>query len=153
MYKGCNRYFINEAEHCSPARIMNVGIGGTSKIIGGSLDHGTIKIDGNEDLNGIMTGRAIFPNQDPMSDAYQTYGYFTKEYAAGPCAISTITPNIMVLTTTGELSTPIYRTETDGVDYDATKFLGGGDDPIVTNANAFRTPFALHENHNIRSDC
>ena len=148
MYKGCNRYFINEAEHCSPARIMNVGIGGTSKIIGGSLDHGTIKIDGDEDLNGIMTGRAIFPNQDPMSDAYQTYGYFTKEYAAGPCAISTIAPNIMVLTTTGELSTPIYRTETDGVDYDATKFLGGGDDPIVTNANAFRTPFALHENYN-----
>ena len=147
-FKGCNRYFITEAEHCSSARIMNVGIGGTSKILGGCLDHGTIKIDCDEDFNGIMTGNAIFPNQDPMSDAYQTYGYFTKEYAAGPCAISTIAPKIMFVTTTGELSTPIYRTETDGVDYDATKFYGGGDDPIVTNANAFRTPFAIHENYN-----
>ena len=143
-YTNCNRYFISDKKHCSATRAMSVGIGGREKMLEGSLDHGTIVIMGLDTINSATTGSVAFPhitNNDYMSS------YFTKSYAGGPCAISTINPSMMFLSATGNLSTPIYRTETDAEDFDQN-FEGGGDDPVVTNADAFRTPIVLFENYN-----
>ena len=143
-YKSGNRYFITESNHNSTARIMNVGIGGLSAILGGSLDQGSIYLSESEDIDNMTTGSVIFPH---ITNNSYASSYFTKDYAGGPCAISTVNPNMYFVSGTGNLSTPIYRTETAGVDYDGN-FEGGGDDPVVTNANAFKTPFVLFENYN-----
>ena len=142
-YRSSNRYFISDDEHCSATRVMNVGIGGNTKILAGSLDHGTIKIVGDVNINNVTTGEVAFPHV--TNNGYMS-SFFSKSYAGGPCAISTINPNMMFVSATGNLSTPIYRTETDAEDFDQN-FEGGGDDPVVTNANAFRTPFVLFENY------
>ena len=145
-FTNCNRYFITDDQHCSPTRMMAVGVGGTNKVIGGCLDHGTIRIDREENVNNVTTGIAIFPNPDEQTNANQQYGYYDPAFAGGPCAISTINPNIMFVTGTGALSTPLHRTESNGEDYDLTKFLGGSD-PVITNSGVFRTPFAFYENY------
>lgn len=146
-YKSGNRYFITEDEHTSVTRMMSVGISGDTKVIGGSLDHGTIKIEGDENADNTTTGVAVFPNPNPSTNANQQFGFFRKDYAGGPCAISTFNPDILFVSATGALSTPLYRSESNGEDYDLTNFLGGSE-AVVTNANAFRTPFALFENYN-----
>ena len=141
-YKGGNRYFLTDEEHTSVARMMNVGIGGTFMTLGGCLDHGTLLLMDQENTNNQTTGYAIFPNPTATNNAF---GFFTKDYAGGPCAISTINPFIFFVSGTGNLSMPIYRSETAGEDYDLTKFSADGN---ITNANAFRTPFALFETYN-----
>lgn len=141
LFTNCNRYFITDEQHCSPTRMMAVGVGGTNKVIGGCLDHGTIRIDREENVNNITTGIAIFPNPDIQSNAYQQFGSFTPSFAGGPCAISTVNPNIMFVSGTGDLSSPIHRTESNGEDYDISNFTG------ITNEGVFRTPLALYENY------
>ena len=90
-FVGCNRYFITEELHQSVTRMMNVAFGGDcNRVLGASLDHGTINILGDENINNVMTGRAIFPNPDMTTTANGQFGFFTKDYAGGPCAISTI---------------------------------------------------------------
>lgn len=143
-YKSGNRYFITEDEHTSVARMMNVGISGYSAFLGGDLDHGTIAMTASENVNNVTTGQYIFPHV--TNNGYAS-SYFSKEYAGGPCAISTINPYIFFVSGTGSLSTPIYRSETAGVDYDGN-FEGDDENPVITNANAFRTPFAFFENYN-----
>ena len=140
-YKGGNRYFITEDNHTSSARMMSVAVGGGTKIIAGSLDHGTLMMLGCDTIDNVTTGTAIFPNVTATNNAF---GYFTYDYAGGPCAISTINPNIMFVSGTGELSMPIHRTETNGDDYDLTKFSAEG---VISNSDGFRTPFALFENY------
>ena len=142
-YRSGNRYFITEDEHTSVARMMSVGIGGLPEIIGGSLDHGTIYMGESESVNNVTTGAVAFPHR--TSNEYVDT-YFTKEYAGGPCAMSTINLNIFFVSGTGSLSTPLYRTETGGTDYDQN--FEGGDSPVITNSGAFKTPFALFETYN-----
>ena len=141
-FKSSNRYFITEDEHTSVTRMMNVGVGGMSPVLGGCLDHGTIYLAESESLNNVTTGATAFPHV--TNNAYVST-YFNKDYAGGPCAISTINPNIFFVSGTGNLSTPIYRTETLGDDYDAN--FEGEDGPVITNSNAFRTPYAFFENY------
>ena len=144
-YTGCNRYYVTDDVHTSVTRMMNVGLGGVSgMVLGACLDHGTISMSGSELVNNVTTGECIFPH---ITNNNYASSYFTKAYAGGPCIISTVDPNIMFVSGTGSLSTPIYRTQTGGVDYDGN-FEGGGDSPVVTNANAFKTPYALHEEYN-----
>ena len=145
-YRSGNRYYITDDVHTSTARMMNVGVGGLANgpVIGGNLDHGTIVLSGLEQLNNVTTGNILFPH---LTNNGYASSYFSKAYAGGPCAISTIDWNIMFLSTTGSLSTPIYRTQTGGVDFDGN-FEGSTDAPVITNENAFRTPFALFENYN-----
>ena len=150
-YKGGNRYYyvdeLGNDKHSSVARMMAVGVGGTDKILGASLDHGTMNIYRNPLLNNETTGIAIFPNTNSQTNAYQQLiGYFTKSYAGGPCAISTIDPNILFVSGTGSLSTPIHRSESDGEDYDLTNFYGASS-PVVTNSGVFKTPYAIYENY------
>ncbi len=146
-FKSGNRYLITEDEHSSTTRMMSVGIGGGTKVLAGCLDHGTIKILGDENVNNITTGTAIFPNPDPLTNANQQFGFYTPKYAGGQCAISTINPNMLFVSGTGSLSTPLHRSESDGEDYDLTNFLGG-ESAVITNSNAFRTPYAFYETYN-----
>ena len=145
-FRTSNRYLITEDEHTSVTRMLSVGIGGDNSIIGGSLDHGTLFILGDENTNNVTTGEVMFPCPATTTNDYVN-SYFTKAYAGGPCAISTVNPNIRFVSGTGSLSTPIYRSETAGVDYDQN-FEGGGSAAVITNSSAFRTPFALFENYN-----
>lgn len=144
-FTGSNRYFITDDEHCSTARMMSVGVGGllAGTVVSGGLDHGTIVLSGTDQVNNITTGEVIFPHV--TNNGYAS-SFFDKQYAGGPCAVSTINPYIFFVSATGSLSTPIYRTQTGGVDYDGN-FEGGGTDPVITNANAFRTPYAFFENY------
>ncbi|MGN0033695.1 MAG: T9SS type A sorting domain-containing protein [Candidatus Limimorpha sp.] len=145
-FVNCNRYFITEELHQSVTRMMSVAFGGDcNRVLGGSLDHGTINILGDENVNNIMTGRAIFPNPDITTTANGQFGFFTKDYAGGPCAISTINPDYIFVSATGNLDSPIHRSETSGEDYDASNFTASG---TITNADAFKTPFVLYENYN-----
>ena len=143
-YKSGNRYFITENNHNSTARMMNVGVGGLESVLGGSLDQGSVCMVGSDEVDNVTTGTVVFPH---ITNNGYASSYFTSDYAGGPCAISTLNPSMYFISGTGNLSTPIYRTETAGVDFDGN-FEGGGDSPVVTNANAFRTPFVLFENYN-----
>lgn len=148
-FKSSNRYFITEEQHTSVARMMAVGISGlNNRVLGGSLDHGTISIYGEENVNNLTTGRAIFPNENTATTTFSMFGSFNPSFAGGPCAISTINPEYMFLTATGSVSAygfPILRTETAGDDYNQN-FYGSKGHP--DNPNAFKTPFVLFENYN-----
>ncbi len=153
LYEGVNRYFETAENHTSVTRMFSVAFSGEkSMTLGGSLDHGTINVFGKADLNNETTGSAIFPNDIATTDAAATYGSFDFTKAGGPCAISTLNPDIMFVTTTGEYSigTPLFRTETAGADYDKENFSYSATDDkaYVANTKAFRTPIVLFENYN-----
>lgn len=141
-YSGGNRYFLTAEEHVSTMRMMSVAVGGGDKVIGGSIDYGTMQILACDTIDDLTTGKAIFPNPTATNNAF---GYFTKDYAGGPCFISTIDPNIIFVSGTGALEIPIHRSQTSGEDYDLTKFMAEG---VITNENAFKTPYAIYENYN-----
>ena len=157
LFEGANRYYIDEDNHTSVTRMFSVAFSGDDNMtLGGCLDHGTINVFGDPNSNGIATGNSIFPNDHTITDASTTYGPFDFTKAGGPCAISSIDPNIMIITTTGShnvgtmYGTPIFRTQTAGDDYDKDNFsysaTEGSD--IISNQDAFRTPIALFENYN-----
>ena len=153
LYEGVNRYFETAENHTSVTRMFSVAFSGEkSMTLGGSLDHGTINVFGQADLNNETTGSAIFPNDIATTDAAATYGSFDFTKAGGPCAISTLNPDIMFVTTTGEYSigTPLFRTETAGADYDKENFSYSATDDkaYIANTKAFRTPIVLFENYN-----
>ncbi len=154
IYEGANRYFETAENHTSVARTFSVGISNEeSRVLGGSLDHGTIHIYGQKDLNNETKGSAIFPNDIASTDAAATYGAFDFTKAGGPCAISTINPNIVFVTATGKLGvgTPLLRSERNGDDYDKENFTYSATEnntPFLKNAKAFRTPIVLFENYN-----
>ncbi len=155
QFEGMNRYMKEADDHTSVARMFSVGFSGqaNNQSIGGSLDHGTIFIVGDETVNEeIQSGSAIFPNDIATTNAAETYGAFDFTKAAGPCAISTINPNAMFVTVTGgySIGTPLFRTQTAGVDYDKENFTYSATEAsaYIKNTNAFRTPIALFENYN-----
>lgn len=155
LFEGANRYFIDENNHTSATRMFSVAFSGQENmVLGGSLDHGSINVFGKDNLNNVSTGNAIFPNDIITTDAYATYGTFTNEMAAGPCAVSTINKDIMFVTTTGAYTggsgAPLFRTQTAGVDYDKDNFSYSVTEstPYLENGDAFRTPIALFENFN-----
>ena len=159
QFEGCNRYMINAENHTSVARMFSVGFAGDNNMtLGGSLDHGTINVFGDPTTNSITEGNAIYPNDIATTNAAETYGSFDYTKAGGPCAISTVNPQIMFVTTTGSnaVGTPLMRTQTAGYDYDKENFAYSATEqsssttykPAIVNTNAFRTPIALFENYN-----
>ena len=159
QFEGCNRYMINAENHTSVARMFSVGFAGDNNMtLGGSLDHGTINVFGDPTTNSITEGNAIYPNDIATTNAAETYGSFDYTKAGGPCAISTINPQIMFVTTTGSnaVGTPLMRTQTAGYDYDKENFAYSATEqsssstykPAIVNTNAFRTPIVLFENYN-----
>lgn len=153
LFEGANRYFVTEEEHTSVARMFNVGFAGDLNMtLGGSLDHGTIHVYGDPNTNNVTTGSAIYPNDIATTNAAETYGPFDYSKVGGPCAISTINPQVMFVTATGSngVGTPLLRTQTAGADYDKDNFSYSVTDgsASITNSDAFRTPIALFENYN-----
>ena len=153
QFEGCNRYMINAENHTSVARMFSVGFAGDNNMtLGGSLDHGTINVFGDPTTNSITEGNAIYPNDIATTNAAETYGSFDYTKAGGPCAISTVNPQIMFVTATGSnvTGTPLMRTQTAGYDYDKDNFAYSTTNETVAieNTNAFRTPIALFENYN-----
>lgn len=153
LFEGANRYFVTEEEHTSVARMFNVGFAGDLNMtLGGSLDHGTIHVYGDPNTNSVTTGSAIYPNDIATTNAAETYGPFDYSKVGGPCAISTINPQVMFVTATGSngVGTPLLRTQTAGADYDKDNFSYSVTDgsASITNSDAFRTPIALFENYN-----
>ena len=155
QFEGMNRYMIDAENHTSVTRMFSVGFSGNDKnqALGGSLDHGSIYIVGDQTVNNEdQAGSAIFPNDIATTNAAETYGPFDLTKAAGPCAISTVNPSVMFVTVTGgySIGTPIFRTETAGVDYDKENFSYSATESsaYISNSNAFRTPIALFENYN-----
>ena len=155
QFEGMNRYMIDADNHTSVARMFSVAFSGAdnNQSLGGSLDHGTIYVVGDETVNAeINAGNSIFPNDIATTNAAETYGAFDFTKAAGPCAVSTIAPNSMFVTVTGgySIGTPLFRTQTAGVDYDKENFTYSATDSkaYIKNSNAFRTPIALFENYN-----
>ena len=156
LYEGANRYYETDENHTSVARMFSVAFSGEKNYtIGGSLDHGTISILGQADLNNVTTGSAIFPNDIATTDAAATYGSFDFTTAGGPCAMSTIDTNIMFVTTTGSYyigsaNVPIFRTNSAGADYDKENFSysATSNKAFFSNSKAFRTPIAFFENYN-----
>ena len=155
QFEGMNRYMFDAENHTSVARMFSVAFTGkdNNASIGASLDHGTIHIIGDASINAeTQAGNAIFPNDNASTNAAETYGAFDFTKAAGPCAMSTINPNAMYVTVTGgySIGTPIFRTQTAGVDYDKENFSYSATESsaYISNSNAFRTPIALFENYN-----
>ena len=155
QFEGMNRYMIDAENHTSVARMFSVGFSGmdNNQALGGSLDHGTIYINGDKSVSEeVQAGSAIFPNDIATTNAAETYGAFDYTKAAGPCAISTINPQAMFVTVTGgySIGTPLFRTQTAGVDYDKENFSYSATESsaYIENTNAFRTPIALFENYN-----
>ena len=155
QFEGMNRYMFDAENHTSVARMFNVAFTGkdNNASLGASLDHGTIHIIGDATVNAeTQAGNAIFPNDNATTNAAETYGPFDFTKAAGPCAMSTIAPETMYVTVTGgySIGTPIFRTQTAGVDYDKENFSYSATESsaYISNSNAFRTPIALFENYN-----
>lgn len=157
-FEGMNRYLIDENNHTSVTRMFSVGFSGNNTVIGGSLDHGTIKVIADPTLNNVSTGNAIFPNDQTHTDASATYGSFNYTMAGGPCAISTIKSTAMFVTKTGgynasgSITVPVMRTQTSGDDYDKENFTysASEDTPeyLFAPYEAFRVPFAFQEHYN-----
>ncbi len=152
-FEGANRYMVDAENHTSVTRMFSVGYAGDLNMtIGGCLDHGTINVFGDPNTNNITTGSAIYPNDIATTNAAETYSSFDFAKAGGPCAISTINPQVMFVTATGDNSpgTPLLRTETAGYDYDKDNFSYSVTDEksYITNSDAFRTPIAFFENYN-----
>ena len=154
QFEGANRYMDDEG-HTSVARMFSVAFSGddNNQSLGGSLDHGTIYIIGDKSVNEEdQAGNSIFPNDISTTNAAETYGPFDYTKIGGPCAISTVSPQVMFITTTGSNSvgTPLLRTQTAGYDYDKENFTYSATESsaYIKNTNAFRTPIALFENYN-----
>ena len=155
MFEGMNRYMIDAENHTSVTRMLSVAFSGRDNFeaLGGSLDHGTIHILGDKTANAeYQAGNSIFPNDIATTNAAETYGPFDYTKIGGPCAISTINPSTMFVTVTGgySIGTPIFRTQTAGVDYDKENFSYSATESsaYIENTNAFKTPIALFENYN-----
>lgn len=128
-YANCNRGFTT-------ARAFNVAPSGKiSRVVAGLMDHGPILIEGEEGTNHDGSAVPLYPNNDPS-----VYGAFSDTYHAGSCAVSTINPDVFFLTTRDGA---LQRTESAGVDYDASNFSG-----VTFSFTGYRMPIALWESYN-----
>ena len=128
VVNNCNRNYIT-------SRFFSVAYSAyKQRVIGGSLDHGTVLIVGDPNNVSLLTGQQVYPN---MQFA------FSSSYFAGDCAMSLLNPDAIFVTTTGS---NIYRSQTMGDDYDMSNFT---DNLSITTSQAmFRMPFVLSENFN-----
>ena len=127
----CNRNYIT-------TRMFGVAYSGnTTRIMGGGLDHGTVMIEGLDDLNTPTNGVWVNPTGD-------LYGMYSETSQAGQCAFSMINPNTIFVTYKGG---NIARSETAGEDWVSTNFLENlGVD--FSTISSFRLPFMLYESFN-----
>ena len=129
-FLNCNRNYIT-------ARMFNVAFGGKdTRVLAAGLDHGTVKIEGDENANNLSTGVWVNPGGQNM-------GYFEEDAQAGPCAISSINPNTIFVTTKG--GDHMYRSETAGEDWVSTNFTSSSS--LSLSTSSFRLPILLYEKY------
>ena len=127
-FLNCNRNYVT-------SRMFNVAFGGKdTRVLAAGLDHGTVKIEGDENANNLCTGIWINP-------AGYNMGYFAEEAQAGPCAISNLNPNTIFVTYKGG---HVERSNTAGEDWVSTNFTSA----LSISTSTFRLPILLHENYN-----
>lgn len=121
------------------ARMFNVAYSGKdTRVLAAGLDHGVVRIQGDETLNTVSTGEWINPGA--------IMGMFDDAYQAGPCAISNINANTIFVTFKDGL---IERSETFGEDWVSTNFVSSitGDAADHTlSTSSYRMPILLLEN-------
>ena len=133
MFNDCNRNYIT-------SRMFNVAFSGKdTRVLAAGLDHGTVKIEGDENANTMGYGEWINPTGAIM-------GLFTDDSHAGPCAISMINPNTFFVTYT---SGGLERTETAGEDWVSTNFTSSSslNSGSGISTTSFRMPILLYENY------
>ena len=126
-YTNCNRGY-------NTVRCFNVGISGKgTRVMGGTLDHGPIMINGEEGTNTPGYAIPLLPTASAS-----TSGVYEESYHGGPCAISMIDPmDIFFTSKAGGLK----RSETAGADYDASNFTAN----LSVTYSGYRMPIALWE--------
>lgn len=138
VYKGTGRFtFTNCNRNYVTTRMFNVAMSGKdTRVLAAGLDHGTVLIEGAENVNNPGTGLWINPSAYNM-------GAFNDDSHGGPCAISTINPNTFFVTyKAGGLA----RTQTAGEDWVSTNFTSNSSYGVSTTS--FRMPVLLYENYN-----
>jgi len=126
--------FSNSNRNYVTTRMFNVGISGKdTRILAAGLDHGTVLIEGDATTNGVGHGTWVNPTG-------YNQGMFNDDSNAGPCAISTIHPDMIFVTTKG--GSHLYRSETAGEDWVSTNFVSS----ISVSTSSFRLPILLQEN-------
>ncbi len=138
VYKGTDRFsFANCNRNYVTTRMFSVAPSGKdTRVLASGLDHGIVKIEGNENALSTNTGVWINPNGNNM-------GLFNDDSHGGPSVISTINPNTFIVTyKAGGLA----RTQTAGEDWVSTNFTSSSS--ISLSTSSFRTPIILLENYN-----
>ncbi|MBQ3353814.1 MAG: T9SS type A sorting domain-containing protein [Bacteroidales bacterium] len=128
LFENCNRNYIS-------TRCLNVAPSGDAKrILAGVLDHGPVVIEGLENTNTLGTAELLLPEYTSVNNAL-----YDESYTSGSSAVSAIHPETYIITT---LDGGLQRTNTAGVDYDATNFTANQSFTFT----GYRMPIALYEN-------
>lgn len=127
LFENCNRNYVS-------TRCLNVAPSGDAKrVIAGVLDHGPVIIKGLDNTNNLGTAEMLLPEYTSVNTAS-----YAEDYISGSSAASVINPSALFIST---IDGGLQRTETAGVDYDATNF--------TTNQSftytGYRMPIALYE--------
>ena len=125
-FANCNRGYVS-------TRCFNVAPSSDlTRLMAGAMDHGPILLDG-EAVGHLCQAVPLYPN-----NSYEVYGNFSDSDHGGPCAVSTINPDVFFIVTRDGA---IQRTESSGVDYDATNFTANQSFTYT----GYRMPIALWE--------
>ncbi len=138
IYKGNGRFtFSNCNRNYVTTRMFSVApSGNATRVLASGLDHGIVKIEGDENALSLNTGLWINPTGTNM-------GYFDDDSHGGPCVISNINPNTFFVTyKAGGLA----RTQTAGEDWVSTNFTSSSS--LTISSSSFRTPIVLFESYN-----
>lgn len=107
-FENCNRNYVS-------TRCLNVAPSGdATRVIAGVLDHGPTIIQGLENTNNMGTAELLLPTYTSVNTAS-----YSEDYISGSSAASVINPSALFIAT---IDGGLQRTETAGVDYDATNF-------------------------------
>lgn len=136
-FVNCNRNYVT-------SRMFSVAYSNTVKrVMGAALDHGTVIIDGNADVNHETTGYWAYS----AGHVNGAMGSFSESYQPGECAFSLVNPNTIFVSAKNGV---FKRSETAGADWVSTNFIENV--PRLNegnlNTSSFRFPFALIENFN-----
>ena len=137
VYKGTDRFtFANCNRNYVTTRMFSVAPSGKdTRVLASGLDHGIVKIEGDENALSSNTGIWINPSGTNM-------GYFNDDSHGGPSVISNLNPNTFIVTyKAGGLA----RTQTAGEDWVSTNFTSSSS--ITLSTSSFRTPIVLLENY------
>ena len=130
LFENCNRNYIT-------TRMFNVACSGKdTRILASGLDHGIVLMEGDENSNTLGYGEWINPTGSTM-------GMFSDDSHGGPCVISTIDPDIFIVT---YKNGGLERTQTAGEDWVSTNFTSHSS--LSVSSSSFRSPIYLYENYN-----